>query len=92
MRYRIILAAALMAVPAMTLSATGARADDEWCGYTTKDNAMIECGYTTSAQCETAVGKGGMCFVDPDYALNFERVTPAVATPSRPDLSRPSRS
>jgi hypothetical protein len=80
MRYRIILAIAAAAMPAMALSATGARADDEWCGYTAKDNAMIECGYTTSVQCETAVGKGGMCFVDPDYALNVRRIAPDNST------------
>lgn len=68
----IILAAALTA-----LSASTARAD-EWCGYATNDNAVIECGYTTVAQCESAVGKGGMCFVDPDVALNAER--PKIAT------------
>ena len=65
-RSGIILAAALTG-----LSATAARAD-EWCGYATHDNAVIECGYTTAAQCENAVGKGGMCFVDPDVALNAE--------------------
>ncbi len=54
------------------LSATGAHAD-EWCGYATHDNAVIQCGYTTVAECETAVGKGGMCFVDPDTALNTKR-------------------
>ena len=51
MRRGLILAAALTA-----LSATGARAD-QWCGYTAHDDAVIECGYTTAAQCETAVGK-----------------------------------
>jgi hypothetical protein len=68
----IILTAALMAFSAIAMSATGARADD-WCGYATHDNAVIECGYTTVAECETAVGKGGMCFVDPDTALNVSR-------------------
>jgi len=63
----IILAAALTA-----LSTSAARAD-QWCGYTAHDDAVIECGYTTAAQCETAVGKGGMCFVDPDVALNSKR-------------------
>jgi len=72
-RHGIILAAAVTA-----LSATGARAD-EWCGYTTKDNAVIECGYTTAQDCANAVGKGGMCFVDPDTALNVKRATPAIA-------------
>lgn len=70
----IILAAALTA-----LSATSARADDEWCGYATHANAVIECGYTTEAQCETAVGQGGMCFVDPNYALNFTRAKPEMS-------------
>ena len=60
-------------------AATGARAD-EWCGYATDDNAVIECGYTTVTDCETAVGKGGMCFVDPDTALNTKRATPIHAT------------
>jgi hypothetical protein len=73
MQSGIILAAALAA-----LTATGARADD-WCGYTTKDNAVIECGYTTAQDCADAVGKGGMCFLDPDTALNEQRVTPVPA-------------
>jgi hypothetical protein len=69
MKKQIVLVAALMA-----LSADAARAD-EWCGYATKDNAMIECGYTTAEECENAVGKGGMCFVDPDVALETGRAT-----------------
>jgi hypothetical protein len=80
MRCGIILAVALAATSAIALSATGARADDEWCGYTTKDNAVIECGYSTAAECENATGKGGMCFIDPDYALNSRRVTPAIGS------------
>jgi hypothetical protein len=72
MQRGIILAAALIA-----LSATGARAD-EWCGYATHENAVIECGYTTAQECENAVGKGGMCFVDPDTALNSKRTLPAT--------------
>ena len=66
-RSGLILAAALTA-----LSATGAKAD-EWCGYAHHDDALIECGYATSASCESAVGKGGMCFVDPDIALNARK-------------------
>jgi hypothetical protein len=73
-RFGIALAAALT-----TLSATGARADD-WCGYTTSDNAVIQCGYTTVAGCENAVGKGGMCFIDPDTAFNVKRAMPVEAT------------
>lgn len=66
----IVLAAALT-----VLSATGARADD-WCGYATHEDAVIECGYTTASDCESAVGKGGMCFVDPDMAMNSRRTLP----------------
>ena len=72
----------VIAAAALTFSATGAQAD-EWCGYTTQPNAAIECGYTTAADCTTAVGKGGMCFVDPDVARYFRRIkpaTPALAT------------
>jgi len=78
MQRGIILAAALTA-----LSATGARAD-QWCGYATHENAVIECGYTTADQCESAVGKGGMCFVDPDLALDWKRVTPAATSSKNP--------
>ena len=72
MRFRIVIAAA-----AIILSATGAQAD-EWCGYTTQPDAVIECGYTTASDCTTAVGKGGMCFVDPDIARYFRRTKPAT--------------
>jgi hypothetical protein len=73
MRHVIALAAGFVA-----LSATSAYADD-WCGSTTHDNAVIECGYTTIAGCESAVGKGGMCFIDPDTAFNIKRATPINA-------------
>jgi hypothetical protein len=72
MRNGLILAAALAAA---VTSTTGARADDEWCGYAATDKAMIECGYSSVAQCQNAVGKGGMCFVDPEYALETKRPT-----------------
>jgi hypothetical protein len=70
MRRAIMVAAALVAP--LVLSATGAQAE-EWCGYATHENAIIECGYTTVADCETAVGKGGMCFIDPELALETKR-------------------
>ena len=78
MRYGIVVAAA-----ALALSATAAQAE-EWCGYTAKDNAVIECGYTTASDCSTAVGKGGTCFVDPDTALNTRRATPLLAAKFSP--------
>ena len=78
MRNGIVLAAALTA-----LSASGARAE-QWCGYATHEDAVVECGYTTASDCETAVGKGGMCFVDPDLALNTRRATPVIAAKISP--------
>jgi hypothetical protein len=80
MRNGIILAVALTA-----LSAAGARAD-EWCGSATQKDAVVQCGYMSSADCETAVGKGGMCFVDPDIARNFTPAKPASVANS-PTLS-----
>jgi hypothetical protein len=84
MRGGIVLAAALTVFSTGCLSATGAKAD-EWCGFTTHDNAVIECGYTTAAECANSVGKDGMCFVDPDIALIFKRGLPAISSkiPSR---------
>ncbi len=54
-------------------SMTSAQAD-EWCGYATKDHSVVECGYSSNTECESATGKGGMCFIDPDYAMNFRRL------------------
>ncbi|MGB7035189.1 MAG: hypothetical protein WBD71_06660 [Xanthobacteraceae bacterium] len=73
----------VMALALTALSATVARAD-QWCGYATQKNAVVQCGYMTSADCESAVGKGGMCFVDPDLVRNF--------TPTKPErLAKPPR-
>lgn len=86
---RYALAATLIGLAAAG-AATSARADD-WCGYAAQDDAMIECGYTTMASCQTAVdkdGKGGTCFVDPDTALNIKRATPANTTKLRNSLER----
>ncbi len=74
MRCGLILAAALTA-----LSATSAHAEG-WCGYAARAKAMIECGYSTVSQCESALGKGGICFVDPEYALNSRRARPTIAS------------
>jgi Protein of unknown function (DUF3551) len=74
-----LLFAVALAVMATT---TGAQADDEWCGYAIKDKAVIECGYSTAAECQNAVGNGGMCFIDPDYAINERRSTPATPVKS----------
>ncbi len=76
MRNGIILAVALTA-----LSASGARAE-QWCGYADHKDSVVECGYMSVADCQDAVGKGGMCFVDPDVALDTKRANPRPATKS----------
>jgi hypothetical protein len=73
MRRGIILALALC-LPA----AAGAHAE-EWCGYASRDKSIIECGYSSVTDCENAVGKGGVCFVDPDYALAVNHAAPATS-------------
>jgi hypothetical protein len=78
MRNGIILAAALIA-----LSASGARAE-QWCGYATHKDAVVECGYMSAADCADAVGKGGMCFVDPDLVLATKPAAPANRTKIQP--------
>jgi hypothetical protein len=73
----------LAAVTLTALSAGGAKAD-EWCGYADHDNAVIECGYTKAADCEDSVGKRGVCFIDPDVALETRRAAPP---PRHPDVT-----
>ncbi len=74
MRCGIILAAALTA-----MSATGAQAQS-WCGYAARAHSIIECGYSSVEGCENAIGKGAMCFLNPDYALNSTRAMPVIAS------------
>lgn len=86
MRSGFVLTAVVLAAAAAIVTAastTGAQAD-EWCGYASKDHSIIECGYSSNVECESATGKGGMCFIDPDYALNVRR----RATPLRTTVGR----
>jgi hypothetical protein len=64
MRYGII--AATLTV--LTIAAASSAQAETWCGSATKDKAVVECGYSSVAFCQSAVGKDGVCFVDPDYA------------------------
>ena len=50
MRSGFVLAGALI-----LMTATGARAED-WCGYAAAAKSMIECGYTSVTECESAIG------------------------------------
>ena len=86
MRSGFILAGALI-----LMTATGAQAE-EWCGYAIHHDAVVECGYTNVADCQTAVGKGGMCFVDPELALNARHAAPLLpAKFSPPPLTAAGR-
>ena len=59
----------------------------EWCGYASHAKSLIECGYSSDTECESAVGKGGMCFVDPEYALNAKHSMPSLlAVPQKPAI------
>jgi hypothetical protein len=71
-------ALAVLATMSVLATTTNARADDEWCGYAIKDKAIIECGYSSAQECQNVVGNGGMCFIDPDYALNEQRTMPVT--------------
>jgi hypothetical protein len=80
----------IIVVAALTcMTATGARAD-EWCGFTTHANAMIECGYSSDNECESALGKAGTCFIDPDVARNVKLRAPNFRHPEAA-AKRPSK-
>jgi uncharacterized protein DUF3551 len=64
MRGEIILAGIIL------LTAVPAAQAEDWCGYAEREKSHIECGYSSVSECQSALGKGGMCFVDPDTALN----------------------
>jgi hypothetical protein len=78
----------IFAVVSTALSASEANAV-EWCGYAIHDSAVIECGYTTAADRENSVGKRGLCFVDPDLALEPKRHVIAAPFPRHPDAAPP---
>jgi hypothetical protein len=75
-----IVAAAVAAT--FFISASAAKAE-QWCGYAVKNKAFVECGYSTEANCTNSVGKGGECFIDPNYASDLNRMSPrTVAQPA----------
>jgi Protein of unknown function (DUF3551) len=75
MRYGIVLAAALTVAPLTAMSATSAHAAD-WCGFSARPNAIVQCGYSSLEGCENTIGKGAMCFVNPYVAINEKRNAP----------------
>jgi len=75
MRSAMMLAAAAAAMATMPATAHA----DDWCGYGAHAKSLIQCGYSSNTECENAVGKTGMCFVNPEFALKARRATPAMA-------------
>jgi Protein of unknown function (DUF3551) len=78
MRNAIVLMAAAAVVTAISAGSAHAQG---WCSYSTGPKALVDCGYSSNTDCENAAGKGGLCFPDPEYALNSRRGT-AVASRS----------
>jgi Protein of unknown function (DUF3551) len=76
MRCGIVLAAAFLATSFTAMSPTGAHAQD-WCGFSARPNAIVQCGYSSLEGCENTIGKGAMCFVNPYVAINDRRTAPA---------------
>lgn len=79
MRCGIIVAAALATVAFTSLSATGAQAQ-QWCGFAAQKGAIVQCGYTSQQGCESTIGKGAMCFINPYLVMNEQRPRNALTT------------
>ena len=76
-----------LAVAAVLSTVGGSAHAEDWCGYAARAKSIIECGYSTATECESVIGKGGMCFIDPDYAANVKHAAPATVTPAHPAKS-----
>jgi Protein of unknown function (DUF3551) len=77
---------AAVAAAVTTMPATGAHAE-AWCGYAAREKSFIECGYSSTTECENAIGKGGMCFIDPEYAFDQRRPVPVTAARFAPSAA-----
>jgi Protein of unknown function (DUF3551) len=82
---RITFAAVLIALPSAVLAAPPAAAppaaapgqpSQQYCGFNPRPGSIVECGYSNRESCESAIGKGAMCFVNPYLALDTKRTTP----------------
>jgi hypothetical protein len=66
------------------LMAAPAAQAEEWCGYSAREKSLVECGYSSISECQSSLGKGGMCFVDPEVALKGSDPAPARRDSVRP--------
>lgn len=70
------LKAAVLTGALMCLPATPAAAGD-WCGFRSKSDSLVDCGYSTYAKCRDGIGdKAAVCIPDPDYAALHGRRDP----------------
>ena len=60
----------------MTATAASSAHAAKWCGTAAHKNSIIECGYSSESECESALNKAGVCFIDPDYAQNGKSAAP----------------
>jgi hypothetical protein len=70
-----VIAAALVAAFVLGVSPGTAHAS-EYCGYAGRPGAIVQCGYSSLEGCESTLGKGAMCWVNPYVALNTRRDSP----------------
>jgi hypothetical protein len=40
----------------------------------------VQCGYTSQQGCESTIGKGAMCFINPYLVMNENRPRPELTT------------
>jgi Protein of unknown function (DUF3551) len=84
MRCGIMIAAALIAIPSAAMAestatsppASSSTQQQQYCGFNPHPGSIVECGYSSRESCESAIGKGAMCFVNPYIAMNTRRPAP----------------
>ena len=79
------MAATFIAMSPMSASAA------QWCGFSARPHAIVQCGYSDPAICQSAIGKDAKCFVDPYVVLNGRRTILArvVAHHLQPEFGQP---
>jgi hypothetical protein len=74
-----------MATTFAAVSGTCAHAED-WCGFSFRPGAIVQCGYSSLEGCENIIAKGAMCFVNPFVALNTGQTS--LATSAKPPAQK----
>jgi hypothetical protein len=82
---------AALALTLMTAAAGSGAQAAKWCGTAAHAKSIIECGYSSESECEGALNKGGVCFIDPDYAKNGKGTAPSARVPANASEPSPAR-